>query len=529
MRDIIRTGGTSAYTKAMQGELGGVDMKGSTMSGFIGIDVLTELLVMGKVGIFVDMPQIKGPTLADIGPARPYLYHYQVEDILAWSCSLPESPNTFQALLLRDRGFDYAQHEVYDIDMPCGEFERYRLMWVDKKSGFVRVQFYNKEGQTISADGMLSVDEPLTLHLREIPFIMLDIGGSVLKDIAQHQVALLNLASSDVSYALKANFPFFTEQRDMRAVGDHMKNVQNPDGTAMGGGQRASGREIEVGASHGRAYDLKAERPQFIHPSSEPLIASMALQEKLEDDVRKLVNLAVTNKIGKRATSAEALKLSDQGLEAGLSYIGLVLEAGERRVAYYWAAYEDRIVKHRKIATIKYPDRYSLKTDSDRISEASKLSELMFTVPSTKAKKEIAKSIATKLFSGYVDTETLLAISAEIEKSAYSTSDPDTIIRAKEAGLIGDQVASTALGFEDDEYLQAREDHIARVKRILETQTAAKEDTQSADPGARGVDDLSDNPATEGKAERAAATDTTMKDTTKKPIRGAGKSPKEKE
>lgn len=39
--------------------------------------------------------------------------------------------------------------------------------------------------------------------------------------------------------------------------------------------------------------DMKADRPGFIHPSSEPLLASMKLQEKLEQDIRKLINLAV--------------------------------------------------------------------------------------------------------------------------------------------------------------------------------------------------------------------------------------------
>ena len=40
-----------------------------------------------------------------------------------------------------------------------------------------------------------------------------------------------------------------------------------------------------------------------------------------------------SHKMGQRAISAEAMKLSDQGLEAGLSYIGLVLENAERQIA----------------------------------------------------------------------------------------------------------------------------------------------------------------------------------------------------
>ena len=40
-------------------------------------------------------------------------------------------------------------------------------------------------------------------------------------------------------------------------------------------------------------YDTGMDRPGFINPSSEPLKASLMLQEKLEADVRKSVNLAV--------------------------------------------------------------------------------------------------------------------------------------------------------------------------------------------------------------------------------------------
>ena len=78
-----------------------------------------------------------------------------------------------------------------------------------------------------------------------------------------------------------------------------------------------------------------------------------------------------------RRMPAGTQALDSGGLEAGLSYIGLVLESAERKIAEFWAAYEDRVVARRKVATIKYPDRYSLKTDKDRIDEATSLSKLM--------------------------------------------------------------------------------------------------------------------------------------------------------
>jgi hypothetical protein len=523
MSDIIRKDGSETYKKSVAGELGGVDMRGTSMNAFIGIDILTELLMMGKVGVFIDAPQSQGETLADVNGARPYLYRYKVEDILSWACTKPEDPMEFQALLLRDRGLDYTSHDVAAIELPSGEYERYRLLWVDKDDGFVHVQFYDQVGNPIDSEGNEQrVAEEMVLGIRRIPFVLLDIGSSLLKDVCKHQVALLNLTSSDVAYALKANFPFYTEQQDMRAVGDHLKHGANPNGTATSGGQRAMGREMSVGPTHGRIYDLRAERPEFIHPSAEPLEASLKLQEKLEDDIRKLVNLAVQNKVGRRATSAEALKMSDQGLEAGLSYIGLVLEGAERKITSHWTMYEERQQKKRQIATIKYPDRYSLKTDSDRIDEASKLSELMFTVPGTTIKKELSKDIVTSLLSGKINVDIMERIFGEIDKADYTTSDPDVIIQSQEAGLVSEKTASIALGFAEDEYLQAREDHAARAARILLAQTSARQENDEK-LAARGVEDLATDPSREGSEERKQATDTTLSATAKKPQRGVGK------
>lgn len=524
MRDIVRRGGSESYHKAVEGDQGGVDRRGASMSSFMGINLLTELLVMGKVGVYVDMPMLDGDTLAEVGGARPYMYMYRIEDVLSWSCTMPDDPNQFQAILLRDHGVCYDSN-TFGIHLPGGTFERYRMIWIDEVTGRVNIQFYNNSGKPISAAGVEQpTEEPIHTDLTRIPFVMLDIGPSLLKDVAKHQVALMNLQSSDVSYTLLANFPFYIEQRDLRGAGDHLKSPQNAASSPTTGGQPGADENIKVGATQGRAYDLKAEPPGFIHPSSEPLKASLALQAKLEDDIRQLVNLAVSNKTGTRA-SAESKKMDNQGLEAGLSFIGLVLEAAERQVAEYWAAYENRVVNKRTVATVKYPDRYSLKSDKDRIDESEKLVDLMATVPGRTAKKEMAKLIATKLLDGSTSVDTMGTIMTEIDDAEYTTSDVDIIISANEAGLVGDQVASIALGFEDDEYIQADKDHLARIERIALAQ--AKGGGAGAEvPASRGNPDLSDAPLTEAKEEKASSRDTTMEDTTRSKTRGKGRQKK---
>ena len=512
MRDILRRGGSESYQHAVAGMDYGVDRRGSTMNAFLGMKVLTELLVMGRVGVYVDAPVIPdAATLAEATDTQPYLYQYAVEDILNWRMAGPAKPSQFQSLLLRDTTLEFDQRTM----LPTTTAQRYRLMWIDEETRNVMLQFYNLEGGEVGPDGLPSL-EPVMLNLKQIPFVMLDIGDSLLKDVSSYQIALLNLVSSDVNYALKANFPFLVEQRDLRAVGSHLKRVATGDGTSSTGGQGAADEEVKIGVSHGRAYDKGLNAPTFINPSSEPLLASLKLQDKLETDIRRLINLAVEN-IGVRA-SADAKEMDNQGLEAGLSYIGLILENAERQLAHYWAAYEQRDPSRRNVATIKYPDRYSLKTDKDRVDEAGKLSELMYAVPGRTVKRELGKLIVTALLAGKVDLPTLEKIEQEIDKSDYTTSDPQTIIDSKNAGLVGEQTASMALGFDEDEYLKAREDHIARVKRIAESQGALA----GKNPAARGVPDLATD-IQGGSTEKELSRETDLEATTQPRVRGQGR------
>ena len=101
-------------------------------------------------------------------------------------------------------------------------------------------------------------------------------------------------------------------------------------------------------------------------------------------------------------------------------------------------------------------------------------------------------------------------------------------------------MASQALGFKENEYLQARADHVDRATRIAEAQAAVamkaklaeaemgltKDDSKGGDlkrPAARGIKDL-DPDRKSGLEERREATDTTLSADKRKPVRGKGKS-----
>jgi hypothetical protein len=478
MSDISRNGGSRAYDNAVAGISQGVDLKGSTMNAFIGQVVLPELLTMGRVGVYVDMPEVHpGANLIQTADLQPYLYMYRVEDILSWNCRDNGDPDEYQSVLLRDRCLCVDN----DTFLVTATVDRYRHLWVSPETGKVNVQFYDKDGERVDRHGLPS-NVPVELDLTSIPLVMFDINQSLIEDVANHQIALLNLISSDVSYAIKANFPFYVEQTDTRAGGSHLKDGSNPSAEAVEGGQQSRQREIEIGPITGREYDLKALAPAFIHPSPEPLRASMELRRDLKEEIRQLVCLSLSN-INPKMASAESKSLDMAGLESGLSFIGLVLENGERKISRFWSMYENK-----GAATVKYPENYSLKTDLDRLSEAKLHAELMFKVPSRLFQKQVAKDIVNTLQGNKVSVTELDKMLREVDNAAYCTSDPNIIQVDRDSGLVSDATASLARGYQAGEIDKAAKDHAERLARIQAAQTSPK-DRDGGNAAARGLAD----------------------------------------
>jgi len=131
----------------------------------------------------------------------------------------------------------------------------------------------------------------------------------------------------------------------------------------------------------------------------------------------------------------------------------------------------------------------------------------------------LSKGIVQALLGGKVSVDDLAAINEEIDNAHYTNGDPQTIILAAQAGLVGEKTGSVALGFDDDEYLAARTDHAERLKLIAESQ--GTNGGGGSDPAARGVPDLSADPNA-GAEEKAASRNTDLKGTTAPPVRGNG-------
>jgi hypothetical protein len=496
--DIIRKGGPASYQIAVDGMSGGIDNSGSTMNGFISCDLLPELLSMGKVGVYVDRPMLPSmATRSDVANATPYVYTYKAEDILAWNHN---NQNQLTEVLLRDF--------VYNIDndtkLPQGTETRYRFLKLENEN--VTVTIYNEAGV---------VKDEVILNLREIPFVIFKIAQSLMTDIADYQIALLNLGSSDLSYAIKSNFPFYTEQYDPRSfMTDMLKagSVEDANGDTVSAGtgteaRTAKKQEIHVGTAGGRKYPMGADRPDFIHPSSEPLKASMEKQKALQNEIRELTRLAVKS----LASSSSENKVEDsKSVESGLSCIGAELEKGERIIAEIWADYEKE-----PAAVVKYPENYTLRTDAERRFEVEKLLELLPKLPSDVLKKEIAKQIATILVGHRVSREEMEKIHKEIDNAKVIIMDPEEIRADLEAGLVGNELASSLRGYPEGEVALATIDHENRITRIALAQSKASNDTLNASRGVKDADDGSITPAEEKKESRDTTKDGVVTDKTR--------------
>ena len=492
MGDITRVGGSPLYQDVIFGKLGGIDLLGATMNYFIGNQVLDELLFMGKVGVYVDMPELaNAQTLNDTRNKHPYYYIYKAEDIRNWRLSRHGEFIEFDMLLLQERTLTY--DDVYFL--PKKDSVRYRLL--TREDGIVKVRFFDESNKQIDINGEATT-KPTELDIKRIPFTIFELNKSLLQNIADHQIALLNIESSDVGYILLANLPFYTEQQS-RMSSPHLKSEESFSSTD-------DDREVEIGGTVGRSYEKGSDRPGFIHPSSEPLMASMKKQDKLKEDIRTLVQLALSA-VQPKFASAEAKQFDEHGLESGLSFIGLILEHGERQLATFFNDYEDS----KDIATVNYPERYSLKSDTERLVEAEKLYDIMLKLTSKTAQKAISKLIIKKLLDTKLPQEELKRIENEIDAAEYITTEPEIIHSDLEKGLVSTKTASEARGYNaDTEVPKAEQDHADRIERIKAAQS---------NEAARGVNDL-DTGGQNARDEKQDSQNTDLQDDTHKPVRG---------
>jgi len=410
--DVDRPGGSDKFQDAIAGNGRGVDLRGSTMNAYLTKKILPELLPMGKVGVLVDAPDVQATSRAQVPKDfQPYLNRFVRENTLIAIEADADSPSDWAHVLL--------ESQKHDFNLLTGKQDcvrSFRYYYLDEDRGnLVTLVFLNEQGDPIGGK---------ETNLDSVPFVQFDIGGSLMADACSHQITLLNMISADSNYAIDSNFPFLVRQRGATEIGEHLEGGEGGDTT-------------RAGTNYGLYYGKGMNAPGFISPPPEGMLASLELRKELKNEIHELVTGSLAD-------------LGEEGsVEAGLNAIGLCLQASESRIWDHWAAYEDTRPESRKVATINYPDSWSLKTDEQRLVEAEKFIKLGNIMVGETNKKALAKKAVGIMHRGTVSTSELKKMEAEIDASPIGLADPAVIISAKKEQILCTETAAAALGAKD--------------------------------------------------------------------------------
>lgn len=556
MKHVVRDGGSRTFAESCLGINGGIDLQGSTMNTFMAISALEELMVMGRVGIYVDMPPIRlntriddslygppnaaknvggvvrelsGPSgsnfydpnrrsnlllgnstssnqlavmnsersIAAVAGKRPYCYLYQAEQIRSWRWWQNGPKSEFQSLLL----VDLVDTCDDDSNLPNGTEERYRRYEIrDTEVGKrVFVSFYDASGDPCSFIGA-KLDDVLEqqLDIDRIPFILMDLPESLLCDAVMYQIAIMNLNSSDIAFALYSNFPLYTEPYDPRSESPFIKR----------GGEAGDFEEteiVETGAQVGKRYPFGQNQPAFINPSPEPMRVSMEKQAAMKEELRNLIHMSVAS-----------LAIEQPSLDNGLGYLAGMLQVAEMRVAEYWQMYEnvDNSVN------IIYPTQFQFVDVKQAHAEVDQDVILAEKVTSPTLKRELMKKVVAAKVGNTLSIATHLKIVKEIDGNDIQILDSAALFKDIEAGVVSLTTASKLRGYPAGDVEVAKVDHAERLARIQASQAPTVNSENGPDINkARGVADKGGDTKS-GKDEKAAAKDNTKRGAPKDVGRG---------
>ncbi len=497
--DVIRKG-SEDYLKAMSSDVDGFS---SSMTTFVALEITPLLLVQGKRFVVVDAPPTKeGATKAD-DRGEPYLYTLDAEDVLSWSY---RDGGGFKAILIKlskdiedkETGLVVENQVVYRFMRYLEQGESFTgECGMDFAGPGVLIQTLDEEGKLLKNS---SGDQCQFLQIDAIPVAEFSLVASLMAEIADHQIALLNLASTDMDFVWRGNFPLYTEQQpkktgSIRPRGTKRRKADDDTDSEdpLAGGDPGTGRnstQRRTGIGKGIGYAEGMERPGFVAPETGNLTVSMQKQESIAKEIRILVDLALVSLSVQALEQSGKSKEADRvGEEAGLAYIGQALETGEREVAKYWhmMAGEEGVD-----IEVNYPENYSIATPSERREAASQLRALHSTVRSDTFQKIIDKRIAEILLKGITDADEIAKVLAEIDEGAFLDDDKaraEVIQKDVVAKILSRGTAAELRGYGDDEAEKVRADSSADVSALLGGQEGAPSAGDGASSGGEGGDE----------------------------------------
>jgi hypothetical protein len=471
--DVVRKG-SPEYLEAMQSDADGFD---NSMNTFVALQIVPMLLVQGKRYVVVDAPVASaGETRAE-DSGSPFFFTVDAEDVLSWTYG---DDGEIVAILMKT----YEDVKDPETNLVVGTSEGYRYMaWLENKETYtapcgadftgpgVVVAHLDEKGEVTNKGCQL-------LEIERVPVVEFSLVASLMAEIADHQISMLNLASTDMDFLWRGNFPLYTQQQKAKTAAIRPRGTKRrradedtDSEDALSGGDPGTGRSTTqrvVGTGHGIGYPEGTERPGFVSPATENLKASMEKQSSIAKEIRVLVDLALVSLSVKAVEQSGKSKAADRiGEEAGLAYIGNALESGERALG---EIFEMLAGNNPDDIEVTYPENYSIRTSEDRRKEADELRGLHSAVRSETYQHILDKRIAEVLLKPLVSSEELEEVLAEIEASAFIDDDKDrasVIQKDVTARIVSRETAGDLRGYGDDEQAKVRGESAADVSALL--------------------------------------------------------------
>lgn len=443
-----------------------VDMLKSSMTTFIGLEVLPLLLSQGKRFVGVDAPTVLNRagvrTMAD-DRSRPYLWAFDAEDMLSWAY---DEEGRFRTVLVRET-VDVRDHAS---GLVKGTREQFRYMRT-LMEGEVLATPTDGDGNELApfmGPGVMVVvldkDDkvlmgPIILDISRIPIVEYRLVESLMKDLADMQIGLLNLNSTDMSFLFRGNFPIYTEQYDETEA--HLKPLSSKRTVETFEGEISDRDRVveederpnvrEAGSQQGIGYKRELDRPGFINPATENLKASMEKQQTIARDMRALLDISLVSLSVKAVEQSGKSKEADRvGQEAALAYIASVLEASDREIADLFHEFLGSAIE----GEVRYPTGFTAKGEAERREEIAELRKLRASVPSKVFAQSFDRRIVELGMKMTATPDEIEAAVKEIETAAFIDDDPqrrEAISRDIEDGVLSKKTGSRLRGYEEAE------------------------------------------------------------------------------
>lgn len=442
MGDVSRGSNLAEYIDAANGVKDGVDGKGSTMVSFMANEVLFELLVAKKVGIFVNRQEV--PQTIEKQAPWPFLSIVPIEDIYNISTDANGKVNGVILRTYEDEQEDgFSIKESYFID-------KYKLT----DGQLVHTRF-NSAGVELSKTAS---------DMDVLPFAYLSIKDSPVEDALDLHDALLQLSSSDFIFLFKSNHPIYVEQFSVQSEMQKKQEARFKDSPGQDGKTDTANKEIDVGVVTGRRYAAGLDAPQFISPQVDHLQASELKQEKLAKQIERMLTIESFNK-GYKQASAESKQEDKEPLIGNIQRLFDTFETAEKDIATAWHAYYNVAPDF----SVEYPTSFDLRTEEARLKTAENRLKLRDDVPSRTFKDTVTLEAVRDILPT-ASLADIRLIEREIKAAQLNVSTPALIKLMHENGLHPEHVL-TALGLDKKEATRVIEFTREKMEFITKTQT----------------------------------------------------------